>query len=179
MIQSFFAGRFARATGRAMLLLLSLSTLLAGPAQAELSKPLGRVILTVTGNISGTNAEGRAEFDQAMLAALGIHRFSTSTPWTDGAPEFEGVLLADVLSAVGARGERLDVIALNDYSAEIPLSDLKNYPVLLAWAVNGRHLTRRDKGPLWIMYPLDAHQELKENRINDRLVWQLTSVEVR
>jgi len=39
---------------------------------ADLPRPAGPVILTVTGAISITNAPGKAEFDQAMLEALGV-----------------------------------------------------------------------------------------------------------
>jgi hypothetical protein len=65
---------------------------------------------------------------------------------------------------------------LNDYSADIPLSDFMNYDVILAWSMDGQPLTRRDKGPLWIIYPRDAVPELRDERYEHRWVWQLASL---
>jgi hypothetical protein len=39
--------------------------------------------------------------------------------------------------------------------------------------MNGQMLTRRDKGPLWIIYPRDAVPMLREERFEHRWVWQL------
>ena len=76
----------------------------AGAFAAPLAKPTGAVVLTVTGAISETNAPGKAEFDQAMLDALGAEELTTSTEWTEGTPTFEGVRFSKVLDAVGASG---------------------------------------------------------------------------
>ena len=59
-------------------------------ADAALPMPEGPVILSVTGNITTTNAEGRADFDRAMLEALGVTRMTTWTPWTDGQVRLRG-----------------------------------------------------------------------------------------
>src|SRR6266700_3366257 len=67
---------------------------------ASLPKPADKPILTVTGKISVTNKDGAAQFDRAMLEALGETSFSTSTPWYDGPRKFEGVPLAKLLDAV-------------------------------------------------------------------------------
>jgi hypothetical protein len=48
---------------------------------ASLPEPTEKPILTVTGKITVTNKEGAAQFDRAMLEALGAASFSTSTPW--------------------------------------------------------------------------------------------------
>ena len=40
------------------------------PAKESLSQPTGKVILTVTGAIDHTNADGRAEFDRSMLKRI-------------------------------------------------------------------------------------------------------------
>jgi hypothetical protein len=43
-----------------------------------------------------------------------------------GAGKFEGVPLAKLLDAVGATGDRIVSIGLNDYSAEMPMEDAAN-----------------------------------------------------
>jgi len=150
------------------------------PAGADgLPPPTGAVMLTVTGRIAHTTAPGRAQFDRAGLEALGLHELRTSTSWTDGVSRFEGPLLRDVLDRVGAGGTKLVARAINDYSVVIPIEDCRKYAVLLALKRDGRDLERRDKGPIWIVYPRDAHPELRSERINARWIWQLDRLEVQ
>lgn len=164
---------------RALLVILLLLLTLAQPGRADpLPAPAGEVILTVRGAIGNGNSPEGALFDRPMLEALGTERLRTSSPWTDGVAEFEGVPARKVMAAVGARGSVAIASALNDYQAEIPLSDFEDYPVLFALRMNGQELTVRDRGPIWIVYPRDDHAELRNERINSRWVWQLTGLTV-
>lgn len=155
---------------------LLLGGLLPGSAAAAVPEPTGRVILSVTGNITETNAEGRADFDRAMLEALGIVTLRTWTPWTEGEVAFEGVSAAAVLDAVGAQGSVVVATAHNDYAAEIPLEALRTYDAVLAMHQDGRRLRLRDKGPLWIVFSWADHPELGGR---PWAVWQLRALEVR
>jgi len=143
-----------------------------------LPEPKGPVILTLSGDISLTNAAGEARFDRAMLLALPQQEIATSTDWTDGVPAFRGPLLRDVLAAAGAQGQSLRAIALNDYSAIIPRTDAERYDIVLAMEMDGKRLRVRDKGPLWIVYPRDRHPELRDEATTARWVWQLKAIEV-
>lgn len=164
---------------RAVLGLMAGATAGVAPARADtLPPPQGAVLLTVTGHISRTTSPGRAEFDRAALEALGLHEVSTSTAWTDGVSRFQGPLLRDVLDRVGASGTRLTARALNDYSVRIPIGDCRKYRVLLALTRDGRELQRRDKGPIWVVYPRDDHPELRSELINSRWIWQLDRLDV-
>ena len=165
---------------KALLLMLGMVLFAqAGPALAQgLPSPTGEVILTIQGNIERKNAPEGAQFDRQMLEALGIERLRTSSPWTDGVPEFEGVPARKVMEAVGARGTTVIASALNDYQAEIPVSDFADYPVLFALKMDGRDLTVRDRGPIWIVYPRDDFSELRNERVNARWVWQLNGLTV-
>jgi hypothetical protein len=163
----------------AALLVLSLLPGWAARSAEPLARPSGPVILTITGTIDRTNAPGRAEFDRAMLQALGESKLATSTEWTDGKPVFTGVLASKVLEAVGAHGKTVLATALNDFQATIPLDDLTRYPVLLAMSMNGTELTARDKGPIWVVYPRDDVPELRNPQINERWVWQLRSLDIQ
>jgi hypothetical protein len=128
---------------------------------ASLREPTEKPILTITGKISVTNKEGAAQFDRTMLEALGETSFSTNTPWYKGPVKFEGVPLNKLLEAVGATGDRIVSIALNDYSAEMPIEDARNFGVILALKRDGEYMTVRDKGPLFIVYPFDSNPDLK------------------
>lgn len=142
------------------------------PTAAENSEAL----LEVTGQIAD---DGGARFDRQALEAMPQHRITTSTPWTDGVSVFEGPLLCDLLEGVGAEGTVLQARALNDYVAEIPISDCERYPVILALTRDGERLSRRDMGPIWVVYPRDDFPELQLETVNARWVWQLTEIEVR
>ncbi|HDX3932671.1 TPA: oxidoreductase, partial [Citrobacter freundii] len=47
----------------------------------ELPQPSGTVLLTLSGNIENTNADGKAVFDTASLEKLGMVSFQTTSPW--------------------------------------------------------------------------------------------------
>jgi hypothetical protein len=119
----------SRALIFAMLLIVA-SGELAKAQDQSLPKPTQQVILTLTGNIDRTNSDSGARFDRPMLEALGLQALRTSTAWTEGVVEFEGVPALRVMEAVGARGETVIASALDNYEAEIPISDLERYPVL-------------------------------------------------
>ena len=148
-------------------------------AAAPLAAPADKPILTITGNIATTNAAGAAVFDRPMLEKLGMVSFATTTPWYTGVTMFEGVPMAKLLAEVGAKGERLVVLALNDYSSEVPIEDFAHYGVILALKRNGEYMPVRDKGPLFIVYPYDSAPELKSQKFYSRSAWQVKSMEVR
>lgn len=145
---------------------------------AELSKPEGAVILTVSGKIGNTNTNGKVLFDRQMLEQLPQTKIVTDTPWTEGKHVFEGVLLKVLLEQVGASGHKLVAKALNDYNAEIVLESLSDYPILLAIKADGTFMRVRDKGPIWIIYPLSDYAELDTGEHHEDMVWQLNSLEV-
>lgn len=151
---------------------------LAGVA-APLDLPEGKPILTISGNISATNANGMAQFDRAMLEGLGLQTIETTTPWHTGVVKFEGVSLAKLMKEVGAKGDRAVAVALNDYRSEIPLEDFTKYNVILALKRNGEYMPVRDKGPLFIVYPYDSDSELKSQKYYSRSAWQVTRIEIK
>lgn len=146
---------------------------------ASLPEPTEKPILTVTGKIAVTNKDGTAQFDRAMLEALGAASFSTSTPWYKETVKFEGVPLTKLMEAVGATGDRIVSIALNDYSAEMPMEDARKFGVILALKRDGEYMTVRDKGPLFIIYPFDSNPDLKAQKYYSRSVWQVARIEVK
>ena len=147
-------------------------------ASADMQKPAGKVILSVDGAITEKNNGTDAVFDRDMLRALGMHSLTSSNPFETGVQHFEGVLLSDLLARVGASGKMIVAHALDGYAVEIPISDAKRYPVLLAMVRNGKEMTVRNKGPLWVVYPVDQFEELKEEIYSTRSIWQLTRLTI-
>jgi hypothetical protein len=138
-----------------------------------------------TAELTVVDAAGkRYDIDERRLATLPATVLVTHTAWTEGPQRFEGVLLRDVLAMAGIdaaalEGRSLEATALNDYRIVIPAADFLEYDVLLAWSLNGKPLTRRDKGPYWIVYPRDQHPGLADSRYELRWVWQLRELRVR
>ncbi|AHY13175.1 MULTISPECIES: molybdopterin-dependent oxidoreductase [Citrobacter] len=158
-----------------MLLSLVVSTQLwAG----ELSKPTGKVLLTVSGNIENTNEDGKATFDTASLEKLGMVSFQTTSPWYNGRTTFTGIPLQKLMDFVGAKGTVVKVTALNDYTTVIPLNDFKKYNVILALKINGKYMQIRDKGPLFIVYPYDSISELNNQIYYSRSAWQVSRMDI-
>ncbi|HEF0061721.1 MULTISPECIES: putative pterin-binding protein [Citrobacter] len=144
----------------------------------ELSKPVGKVLLTVSGNIENTNEDGKAVFDITSLENLGAVSFQTSSPWYNGRTTFTGISLQKLMDYVGAKGSVVKVTALNDYTTVIPLSDFKKYNVILALKINGEYMRIRDKGPLFIVYPYDSIPELNNQIFYSRSAWQVSSMKI-
>ncbi|MBA4711802.1 MULTISPECIES: molybdopterin-dependent oxidoreductase [Citrobacter] len=144
----------------------------------ELSKPVGKVLLTVSGNIENTNEDGKAVFDITSLENLGAISFQTSSPWYNGRTTFTGISLQKLMDYVGAKGSVVKVTALNDYTTVIPLSDFKKYNVILALKINGEYMRIRDKGPLFIVYPYDSIPELNNQIFYSRSAWQVSSMKI-
>lgn len=161
--------------GAAMLVLAGLFLTTQAAASSQSHTPSKRaVVLTVT-LTDGT----QRNFTMRDLGAMDPLSFTTTTPWTTGPSTFEGVRLRDVLAAAGAKGSCMEAIALNDYVSFLPFEDAMNKDVLIAYKMDGRRLTVRNKGPLWIIYPFDQDPSLKKEAIYARSVWQLRRLNIQ
>lgn len=147
-------------------------------SQRTLALPADKAILTMSGKINVTNQPGVAVFDRAMLEQLGMVSFETMTPWYSAKVKFEGVPMKALLQAVGASGQSMSVTALNDYKTVIPVEDFEKYNAILAIKRDGQYMPVSDKGPLFIVYPFDAHAELKNQKFYSRSAWQVAKIEI-
>lgn len=148
-------------------------------ASEQLSSPSGKVILSISGKIEQHNSGDEVLLDRQMLESLPQYQFTTETPWTEGPHQYQGVLLSELLRHIGARGDTIIAYALNDYFAEINLKQIRDYPIILALKNDGKAMRVRDKGPIWIMYPLSKYPELDNSIHHASMVWQLNRLEVR
>lgn len=147
------------------------------PALAiPLGEPQGPVLLTVSGEVPVTNSPDGATFDLHMLEALGTTSFTTTTIWTEGPQRFTGVSLHDLVTALEVTEGTLRAVAINEYSAEIPISDAVRGGPIIAWARNGSLMGVRDMGPLWVVYPYDDRNEYRSEIIFARSIWQLSRI---
>lgn len=152
-----------------------LSLVLAGAVDATGPASAAEGILTIS---SRSPSVIEVDLDYDALARMPHHRVVTSTPWTEGVSAFEGVLMREMIHLIGVTGTTIKVVALNDYSVTIPVSDLETYDVILAYERDGAPMPVRDKGPLWVIYPLDAHPELNAQETHAKMIWQVRRMEV-
>jgi hypothetical protein len=152
---------------------------LTGLADAqELPAPRGPVALTVSGGIVHANRgpldalerreslfkyheiefERAAQFDLGALERLGMHGITASHPGWPKEITFEGPMLRDVLTAVGATGRVVKVLALDGYVAEIAISEIRDRPFIVAVKREGRYLGIGDQGPTWIVAPPEPNR---------------------
>ncbi len=114
----------------------------------------------------------------AEIAALPQATIVTDTEFTDGLVEYRGPLARDLLGASGlGDAEFVRFTAANDYFVDIPTSDFRRFDVILALEADGVALSRRTKGPLWLMYPIADFPELRDRVYNNRLIWQVVKIE--
>lgn len=170
---------FKTTSAVALALSCVVSTALAQDAPAPLPAPTGEVILTVSGNIANTNAEGVLALDAALFATLPQHSFTTSTIWTEGTATYTGVLLRDLLAAAGATGSTVTLTALNDYEISMPAADALEDGPLLANLSNDEPMSVRDKGPVWMIFPFDDVAAYRTEQTYSRSIWQLNRIEIK
>ncbi len=144
-----------------------------------LDKPAGKVVLTIAGQVSIANDGKTAMFSMARLEKLPQRTVFTKSPWYPAGAGFTGPLLRDVLAAAGAKGQTITAVALNDYKTEIPFEDAGQHDVILARLMNGKPMQVREKGPLFVVYPLDAKPELQSQTYYNRSAWQLARLIVQ
>jgi hypothetical protein len=159
-----------------------LALLLAGPAFTSQGAAPSATVLTVTGpQLAAPAASGRFAFGMAALQQLTQRTLVATTPWFKEAVEFSGPLLRDVLQASGMPAQaqgNLRCTALNDYRVEVPLNDVRRYDVVVAHRLNGKPMSVREKGPLFVIYPFDEQPELRTTTYYSRCIWQLKAIEL-
>ena len=143
-----------------------------------LPAPRGGAVLTISGDVTKGNDGDDVTLDLATIEQMGLVRYTAHDPWLDDDLEFTGVLLTDLLQAVGAPSdaETLVVTALDDYVVEIAIDDARRWPVMLATQTGGAPMSIEDKGPTRIVFPDDP--SIDTLRYKDLWIWQITTIEV-
>ena len=132
-------------------------------------------VLTVINTLTDTEVT----LSDAELMALPQATVNTENEFVDAMTAFQGPLGRDVLALAGEGGSMVILTAVNDYAVEVPIEDFVNYDVVFAMSADGVAFSRRDKGPIWVVYPMSDHAELQDPVYNARLIWQLVKVEIK
>jgi hypothetical protein len=148
-------------------------------AMAEGTQVLtGPAVLTISGDLAQTDGSDSFIFDRAALMALPATTFETSTIWTDGVHSFTGVSLQTLAVEMGVNDGRFLATAINDYTVEIPISDAVEGGPIIAYLMDGKEMSIRDKGPLWVIYPYDSDADFRSEVVYSRSIWQLDRLEI-
>lgn len=167
-------------------IIVYLAAMLAVTNVLALEPAKGDVLLVISGNIIHSNAERDgepvAEFDLDMLASMPLTTVNTKTPWTPTGPdEFTGVRFNELLAKTGVVADEVVIRAEAEDNYWFDLEDLNSqrYPIIVAFQKNGKPMSIRELGPLWIIFPWDQYPELFTKKNNASSVWQLTHLIVQ
>ena len=133
------------------------------------------VMLTLSNAQSGTEIT----LTEQALMAMPHASIRTENEFVDAMTSFSGPLGRDILALLGEGGSTVVLTAVNDYAVEVPVEDFMKYDVVFAMSADGERFSRRDKGPLWVIYPMSDFAELQDPVYNARLIWQLVKVELK
>ncbi|WP_253913391.1 molybdopterin-dependent oxidoreductase [Pseudoruegeria sp. HB172150] len=135
-------------------------------------------MLTVT-TTDASGLQTVLEFSSEDLLSMQPIEVQTDNDFVEGETVFTGPLLRDLFGEISLEpDDEIVVTALNDYSTVIPASEALEYDVIVAVLMDGEEMSVRDKGPFWVIYPMSDHPELQDPGYNDRLIWQLSDVEL-
>ncbi|EOU2462657.1 oxidoreductase [Vibrio navarrensis] len=131
-----------------------------------------RVVLSV---VNGTQTY---HFTLKDLDGLPRSKIITTTPWTGENTVFEGISAITLLKIIGESKASFKVTALNNYWAMIPSEDIDKYNPILAIRKDDQLMSVRDKGPIWVIYPLSEFKDEKNEILHSRMVWQVNKIDV-
>lgn len=151
--------------------------LLAACAQAA-TEP---VILSVHGDIQLHGSQHqKIDFTLKDVQALTQAEITTAHPWSAQARTYNGVDLNALLEQLFGHTQikRLNLEALNGFSIALDWSEISHFSPILAWQDNGKVMSRRNQGPLWLILPFDQAPSVKQADFLHFMVWQLRVIRV-
>ncbi|CAN5705259.1 hypothetical protein BH11MYX2_BH11MYX2_21600 [soil metagenome] len=118
-------------------------------------------------SISGQIDKPSETLGWSDLQKLGQTHVKTVNPQSpDRASQFDfrGILLRDLLAKYGARAGATEatVVSIDGFRATFQIEDAKKYDVLLAVEADGKSIAPSSGGPIFLVYPISDHPELKD-----------------
>jgi hypothetical protein len=147
-------------------------------AQALCAKPSGRTVLVLH-----TSQRLAVPCDLQAFDGMPQKSLETQLPPSlglTGLHQWSGVPLSHIAALLGAGPDaEIQLIALNNYTVSVPMSDLRRYDPVLASRRNGKPLSVRDKGPFILIYPFDQYRELDAQDYLNRSIWQVHEIRLK
>jgi hypothetical protein len=140
--------------------------------------PQEKPLLTVTGRIGATNADGALRLDRAALDRLGLLAMSVNDPWAKRRLALQGVWLRDLIALArpDPAATSLHLQALDDYQVDLDLADVRTDEIFLATrAGDGAALPFEEGGPTRVVFADDLATRFSP----DLWIWNIETIEVR
>lgn len=170
MITVLFGNARARSLG--VLLTMLVLIFFAQPGQTETSQSFTLQLPDGT----------RLELGMTDLQDMPITEFATSTVWTDTVDRYSGVLLHDLLTRFDVAPKtptgKIEIAAIDGYSATIGFDMITKQAPLLAFHRNGAPMPMRGQGPFWLIFPYDDDPAFRTESIYALSVWQVQNVTI-
>ncbi|MBS7538415.1 putative pterin-binding protein [Ancylobacter lacus] len=132
-------------------------------------------------NLRWLDAKGAVTAERMLSLAdidkLAQVKIDTSTPWTSGLQHFRGPTISTLAALAPGKVASATVIAINDYAVTLPSAAWEKYGPILATRLNDQTMRVRDKGPFWVMFPIDSDPELAEQHYQSLMVWQVKQID--
>lgn len=122
-----------------------------------------------------------AEFTLSQLQALPQRELTTRHPWSEQRHTYKGADLSALLANLFA-GQHIHTLylqSLNGFSVAVNWQQLAPYQPMLAWSEDDIIMSRRNKGPLWLMLPYERLPEIQQAEFLHYMAWQLNHITVR
>lgn len=119
--------------------------------------------------LQGQTATGKpVQLSLAQLEVLAKASIWTREPHNTKNPKeivnFRGVAVSNLLDKFGVAPEVTEVtfVSYDGYRATVNLSDLRQYPIIIALERNNQLLSRSDGGPLYLVFPYTQFPQLQQ-----------------
>jgi hypothetical protein len=146
----------------------------------DIPAPTEDVVVTVTGKIDHPNVDDSIQMDIPTIESVGLVDYKMTDPFENVDVTFRGPLMSELLDLWGVPADAtiLHMVALNDYSVDVPISDLREYPVIFAIMQNSAYMPIETRGPAMLVYPYDDF-EFDRALYDNYWIWQIKSIEVQ
>jgi hypothetical protein len=110
------------------------------------------------------------------IERLPLHQTVLETKWElRGA--FQGVLLSDLLAAVGlGSADRVRLHAIDEYAITVERHEIIEGNPLLATRLNGQPFGIENKGPLMLLWPQDAEDTVAGTASTAKWIWSVIEI---
>jgi hypothetical protein len=142
--------------------------------------PKADSVLVVSGKIGAKNSGDSIQMDLATIESVGLVDYKVTDPFEKRSTTFRGVLVSSLLDVwkVDQDATTLEMVALNDYKVDVPISDLRKYPIIFALQQDGQYMPVSTRGPAMLVYPYD-HFQFDRQKYDDYWIWQIKSIKVK
>lgn len=130
------------------------------PTPVRLAAPTGKVLFTITGDITQPNVDDTVQVDAAALEPH-IKEYTIDDPWMGEGQNYSGVLLSDLwtLAGAGADADGATLTATDGFRVRIEKEDLLKWPILVVTKAAGKDLVAELGGPAKLAFPPEAAEK--------------------